>query len=92
MNKRYFLFSFDGGTWREIQESEVDELSGGYGSIVTIKTSPYHQIIEIDQYYFGGGELSLAISQPLERALATYGALLKADHELEVRDVTFNKS
>src|SRR5882762_2785224 len=82
---RYFLLTFDGHQLRElVTEAEQDAASGGEHTVVTVvQKAECHYVLEADQYYFPDGKMVLEITQPLERALRTYGALLMADSLIE---------
>jgi hypothetical protein len=43
-------------------------------------------VLECDQYYSRDGVMQLTISQPLERALKTYGRLLDAEFALDQQE------
>lgn len=81
--QRWFVFDYDDRGW-----TEVDEDYDGDGDNILVEVTEDRGVITLDctQYYCREGILRLTITQPLERALATFAALLQADTRLEVED------
>lgn len=85
MQARYFKFD-DKGKPFEVYESHF-----GVESIAIVEaldTGTWR--IEIDQYYSRDGKLVLEITQPLDRALRTFLALIEHDREEEIAALAVN--
>lgn len=71
-------------SWRPFEEGD----EGSENSVVSVTghANPGTLTLEVSQYYGAEGCLRLTITQPVERALSTFGALLAADHYQEQTD------
>lgn len=78
---RYYDY-LGGDKWKELTQEEYNKGDRELGVTVE-KLAEGHYRLSADTYYAPYGECVLTITQTLERALATYGAILQADTILE---------
>jgi hypothetical protein len=74
----FYVFENDGSAFTAVSDATADNY-GGDGTVVMVEGADGRWTIECEQYYGRDGVCKLEITQPLERALRTFGALLAAD-------------
>ena len=82
MTIRYFVFDHN----NEFKWTRADKAYDGDGVLVEVSEDAAGVVtLECAQYYSKDGALRLTITQPLDRALAMFAALLQADMQLELQ-------
>lgn len=81
---KFYVFEAESETLRPATEAELndDYCDENFIEVQSTADGILHHL-EIQQYYGRGGQLRLSITQPLDRALKTFAALLAADAALE---------